>query len=161
MLALRYAALLALVVWVGGLMTLGAVVASSAFDVLGATGAAGRQQAGTLFGEILRRFHLIAYGCGAIVVLSLIARAILGPRPRRFAIRVSIAAVMLAASAWAGIVIAPRIAHARQEIGSPIASLPSDDQRRQAFDRLHVLSTRLEMVPLFGGLVLLFWELKD
>jgi hypothetical protein len=161
MLALRYAALLALVVWVGGLITLGAVVASSAFDVLGATGAAGRQQAGTLFGEILRRFHLITYGCGAIVVLSLFARAILGPRPRRFAIRISIAAVMLAASAWLGIVIAPQIAQAQHDIGAPIASLPSNDPRRQAFERFHVLSARLEMVPFIGGLVLLFWELKD
>ncbi len=161
MLALRYAALLALVVWVGGLVILGAVVAPSTFDVLGATGASGTHLAGTLFGEILRRFHLITYGCGGVVLVSLIARAILGPRPRRFAIRLSIAAVMIAASAWVGAVIAPQIATARRDIGAPIASLPPDDSRREAFESLHRLSSRLEMLPFFAGLVLIFWELKD
>jgi hypothetical protein len=161
MLALRYAALLALVVWVGGLITLGAVVASTAFDVLGVTGAAGRQQAGALFGEILRRFHLITYGCGGVILISLIARALLGPRPRRFAIRVSLAAVMLAASAWVGTVIAPEIGRMQRETGAPLASLPSTDPRREAFERLHRLSSRLEFVPFLGGLALLFWELKD
>ena len=161
MLALRYAALLALVLWVGGLVTLGAVVAPSTFDVLGASGAAGRQQAGTVFGEIFRRFHLITYGCGATILISLITRAILGPRPRRFAIRLSIAAVMIAASAWLGLVVAPQIANAQREAGVPISTLPANDPRRDAVERLHWLSGRLAMVPLLGGLVLLFWELKD
>jgi hypothetical protein len=161
MLALRYAALLALVVWVGGLITLGAVVAPSAFDVLGTTGAAGRQQAGTLFGEILRRFHLITYGCGALILISLITRAILGPLPRRFAIRMAITAAMIAASAWLGIVVAGQIAAAQKEIGVPVASLPASDSRREVFERLHRLSRHLELVPFLGGLALLFWELKD
>jgi hypothetical protein len=161
MLALRYAALLALVVWVGGLVTLGAVVAPATFDVLGAAGDAGRQQAGTVFGEIFRRFHLITYGCAAILLISLFTRAILGPRPRRFAIRVSIAAIMLAASSWVGLVIAPQIAAAQREIGGSIDSLPAGDPRRDAFRRLHSVSGRLEFIPFLGGLALLFWELKD
>lgn len=161
MLALRYAALLALVVWVGGLVTLGAVVAPATFDVLGAAGAAGRQQAGAVFGEIFRRFHLITYACGAIILFSLFTRAILGPRPRRFAIRVSVAAIMVAASAWLGLVIAPQIAAAQREIGASISSLPANDARRDAFQRLHSLSGRLELVPFLGGVLLLFWELRD
>ena len=36
MLALRYVALLTLVVWVGGLIVLGAIAAPAIFDVLGA-----------------------------------------------------------------------------------------------------------------------------
>ncbi|MGB2715845.1 MAG: DUF4149 domain-containing protein [Vicinamibacterales bacterium] len=161
MLALRYAALLALVVWVGGLVILGAVVAPSTFDVLGTTGAAGTHQAGTLFGEILRRFHLITYGCGAVVLISLITRAILGPRPRRFAIRLSLAAVMIAASGWVGVVVAPQISSAQREIGAPMTSVPPHDPRRETFERLHRLSSRLEMLPFFAGLALLFWEMKD
>jgi hypothetical protein len=161
MLALRYAALLALVVWVGGLVTLGGVAAPATFDVLGAAGAAGRQQAGTVFGEIFRRFHLITYGCGAVLLASLLTRAILGPRPRRFAVRVSIVAIMVAASAWVGLVIAPQIAAAQRELGGSIGSLPPGDARRDAFQRLHSLSGRLEFIPFLGGLALLFWELKD
>jgi uncharacterized protein DUF4149 len=161
MLALRYAALLALVVWVGGLITLGAVVAPTTFDVLGEAGAAGRQQAGTLFGEIFRRFHLITYACGATILISLITRAILGPRPRRFAIRVSITALMIGTSAWLGFVVAPQIASVQRDAGVPMATLPEHDARREVFERLHWLSSRLEMVPFFGGLALLFWEMKD
>lgn len=161
MLALRYAALLALAVWVGGLVALGAVAAPATFDVLGAAGSDGRLRAAAVFGEVLRRFHLISYGCGAVIVTSLAARAVLGPRPRRFGIRVAIAGVMLAASAWIGLVAAPQIARARQEIGGLPSSLPEDDPRRTRLVRLHGLTTTLELLPFVGGLILLFWELKD
>jgi uncharacterized protein DUF4149 len=161
MLALRYAALLGLAVWVGGLITLGAAAAPAMFDVLGASGSVGRLQAAAVFGETLRRFHWITYGCGVVVVTSLAARAVLGPRPRRFAVRASIAAAMLAASAWVGQVVAPQIARAQREIGAPPSSLPENDPRRAAFGRQHRLSTTLELVPLVGGLMLLFWELKE
>ena len=161
MLALRYAALLALAVWVGGLIALGGVVAPALFDVLGATGNPGRLQAGAVFADVLRRFHRISYGCGAIVIVSLLARAILGPRPRRFALRASIAGLMLAASAWTGLVVAPQIARTQSEIGGLASSLPEDDARRIHFARLHRLTTTLALVPFVGGLVLLFWEIKD
>lgn len=161
MLALRYAALLALAVWVGGLAALGGVAAPAIFDVLGSSGPSGRLQAGAVFGEALRRFHLISYGCGAVLVLSLAIRAVLGPRPRRFAVRVSIAGAMIAAAVWSGFGVTPQIARAQNEIGGLPSSLPDGDARRAAFGRLHRLSRTLALVPLAGGLVLLFWELKD
>jgi hypothetical protein len=161
MLALRYAALLALAVWVGGLLTLGAVAAPAMFDELGLAGGEGRLRAARAFGEILRRFHLVAYGCAAVIVTSLGARAVLGPRPRRFAIRASIAALMLAATVWTGAVMLPRTAGAQREIGGLPSSLPQSDARRGRFVRLHRLTTMLELVPVAGGLMLLFWELKD
>ena len=161
MLALRYAALLGLAVWVGGLVALGGLAAPAIFDVLGSTGSDGRLQAAAVFGETLRRFHLVSYACGAVIVASLTARAVLGPRPRRFAIRMSIAIVMLAASAWVGQVVAPAIVRARQEIGGMPSSLPEGDARRAAFARLHRLSSTLELVPFVGGLALIFWELRD
>jgi hypothetical protein len=161
MLALRYAALLALAVWVGGLAVFGAVSAPAAFQVLGAAGPGGRLQAAALVGEMLRQFHLISYGCAAVILTSLAARAVLGPRPRRFAIRAAIAALMLGATAWSGIVVGPQITNAQKEIGGLPSSLPESDRRRTAFSRLHRISTTLQMVPLAGGLALLFWELKD
>ena len=161
MLALRYAALLALVVWVGGLAVLGAVAAPATFDVLGALGPDGRVRAADVFGEVLRRFHLTSYGCGAVILGSLAARAVLGPRPRRFAVRISIAALMLAATAWSGIKISPQIVRAQREMGGAPSSLAAGDARRTAFTRLHRLSTMLHLVPLGGGLALLFWELRD
>ena len=161
MLALRYAALLALAVWVGGLAMFGAVSAPVTFQVLGAAGPGGRLQAAAVVGEMLRQFHLISYGCAAVILTSLAARAVLGPRPRRFAVRTAIAALMLAATAWSGIVIGPQLTSAQTEIGGLPSSLPESDERRMAFGRLHRLSTTLQMLPLAGGLALLFWELKD
>ena len=65
MLALRFAALLALVVWVGGLIALGAVAAPAVFDVVAARQLPdGRLLAGAIFGEILRRFTASATSAG-------------------------------------------------------------------------------------------------
>ena len=87
MLALRYAAVLALAFWMGGLVALGAVAAPATFDVLGARGARGpaaRRQPSSA--RLLRAVQpAIAYGCAAVVLLSLAVRGVLGPRPRRFA----------------------------------------------------------------------------
>jgi hypothetical protein len=162
MLALRYAALLALVVWAGGLIALGAVAAPSIFDVLIARQIPdARLVAGAIFGETLRRFHLVSYACGAVLVCSLAVRAILGPRPRRFAIRLGIASAMLAASLYSGLVVSPRIERLRREVGVSPSSLPAEDPRRAEFGRLHGRSTMLEIIPVLGALVLLAWELRD
>jgi hypothetical protein len=161
MLALRYAAVLALVVWIGGLAVLGAVAAPAVFDVLGASGAEGRALAGTVVGEALRRFDRTAYICSGVVLLSLAVRAVLGPRPRRFAIRVAVLVLMIGAAAYAGAVIAPRIRAAQRAAGGAPSALPESDPRRVEFGRLHGMSFSLQLVPLVGGLALLFFELKD
>ena len=162
MLALRYVGLLALVVWVGGLLVLGAIGAPSIFDVLAARHVeGGRVLAGAIFGETLRRFHWLSYGCGGVLLASMIVRAVLGPRPRRFAIRAAIAFVMLAASAYSGLVISAQSASTQAAIGVAPSSLPEGDPRRAQFGRLHAFSTGLQAIPVLGGLLLLFWELKD
>jgi uncharacterized membrane protein len=94
MLALRYAGLLAVAVWIGGWLALGAVAFPGIFDVIALRHVQdGRVLSGAIVGEVLRRFHLAVYACGAVVLVSLAARALLGPRPRRFAVRFGIAAV--------------------------------------------------------------------
>jgi hypothetical protein len=162
MLALRFIALLALVVWVGGLLALGAIAAPSIFAVLAITQPDnGRMLAGALFGEILRRFHMVSYAAGGLLLVTLLLRRVLGPAPRRFAWRAGIATVMLAASAYSGLVVASRIARIQGSIGAAPSSLPADDARRVEFGRLHGLSTALELVPVLGGLALIFWEMKE
>jgi hypothetical protein len=160
--ALRYAAVLALTLWVGGGLVLGAIAAPSIFDVLAARHVADdRVVAGAIFGEALRRFHLLSYACGAVLLGSLVARALLGPRPIKFTLRLGLALIMLLAAAYSGIVVSGRIARAQSDIGAAVSSLPESDPRRAAFGRLHATSTGLLMVPLIGGLLLLWLELKD
>ena len=162
MLALRYVSLLALVVWVGGLLALGAIAAPAIFDVLTARAAIdGRLLAGSVFGEILRRFHHLSYGCAGVLLGSLTLRAVLGPRPRRYAIRAGLGALMLGAVLYSAFFVEPRIERAPRDIGMAPSRLPEGDPRRVAFGRLHATSTALESVPLVGGLLLLFWELRD
>ena len=96
MLALRYVYVLALAVWLGGMVVLGAVVAPTTFQVLQASEpASGRLLGGAVFGAILSRFHYVAYGAGTLALLTLAAMALLGPRPRGFAVRSSIVGLML------------------------------------------------------------------
>jgi hypothetical protein len=162
MLALRYVALLTLVIWVGGLLALGAIAAPSTFDVIGSRAIAdGRLLAGAVFGEMLRRFELVSYGAGGLLLLTLITRRILGPRPHRFAWRCGIVLAMLLASAYAGRVVATRIAQLQREVGVAPSTLPESDARRIEFGRLHGLSTSLQLVPLLGGLMLMYWEIKE
>ncbi len=159
---LRYAGLLALTLWVGGLVVLAGIAAPSIFDVVeGQAAGSGRLLAGAIFGEVLRRFHLLSYVCGVVLVSTLLARRVLGPRPVRFAVRLGIACLMCAAMLSSGMIVSVRIAQAQSSIGAAPSSLPPNDPRRVAFGRLHALSTGLLAVPVFGGLVLLFRELKD
>ena len=162
MFALRYLAVVAAAVWAGGLLALGAVAAPSIFDIIAARGLAdGRLLAGAIFGEILRRFHLVAYVCGVLIAGTLIARALLGPRPVQFGPRLTVSAVMLATALYSGFILARQIEGARSDAGGAPSALAPDDPRRVTFGRLHALSTVLQLVPLLGGLGIIFWELKD
>jgi len=162
MLALRYAALVAAALWVGGLITLGAVAAPSIFDTIAARGVSdGRVLAGAIFGEALRRFHLLEYACGATIIGSLGWRAALGPRPAYFSVRLGLTFAMLAAALYSGFLLSPRIERSRIEAGGAPSALAEGDPRRAAFGRLHAVSALLQILPVAGGLALLFRELKD
>lgn len=162
MFALRYAALVAIALWTGGIIILGAVAAPSIFEALAARGFADyRVIGGSVFGEVLRRFHLVSYGCAAVLFFSLLLRAVLGPRPSYFGIRFAIFALMLMATLYSGVVLSTRVDQARAAAGGAPSSLDAGDPRRVEFDRLHRLSTMLQLIPVLGGLSLLFWEARD
>ena len=162
MIALRYVYVVALVLWVGGLITIGSVVAPSAFAVLEpAASSAIESPAALMVGEVLRRFHLVSYAAGATLVSTLLLMKVVGPRPPGFGPRLVIVGLMLAATLTAGFWIDPRIASMRAALGVPVRSLPADDARRLAFGRMHGISTSLMAVTILGGLVLCYWETRE
>ena len=162
MFALRYAALAAIALWVGGVVILGGVAAPATFDILAARGVAEhRVLGGAIFGEVLRRFHLVAYGCAGVLFLSLMIRAVLGPRPAYFGLRFAIFGLMLVSTLYSGIVLAGRIDDARRAAGGAPSALAENDPRRIEFGRLHRISTILLLIPVAGGMALLFWEARD
>lgn len=162
MLALRIAALAAIALWSGGIVALGAVAAPAIFDTLASRGVAdARAVAGAVFGETLRRFHAVSYGCAGVVIGTLLLRRLLGPRPSRLGIRLAISSLMAGAAVYSGTVLAGRIERARDAAGGSPSTLAAHDPRRTEFDRLHALSTTLAMVPVLGGVVLIGWELRE
>ena len=162
MLALRLVYVLALAVWLGGMTMLGAVVAPTIFQTLQAADpGSGRALAGLAFAAILTRFHFVAYGCGILLLVTLIAMALLGPRPKHVAIRFAIVAGMLLVSVYSGVVVLGEIDAIQREVGTLPSRLPEGDPRRVRFDALHQLSTRLMMVDLIGALALLYWEARE
>ncbi len=162
MLAVRYAYVLALVAWLGGMVLLGAIVAPTTFQVLQAADPVnGRALAGALFGATLARFHPLAYVAGSVLLVALVAMRVLGPRPPAFAARTLIVAGMLAVSLYSGRVVLHSVDAIQHDVGTLPSRLPAGDPRRVEFDALHTLSTRLMMVNIAAALVLLYWEARE
>ena len=161
-LALRYLYVLALVIWLGGMVVLGAIIAPATFQVLQASAPEiGRALAGELFGTILARFHYVAYACGGVPVISIGAMAVLGPRPRAFAVRLGLITIMLLVAVYSGFIVLRSIDAIQLEAGRLPSLLPAGNPLRVRFDSLHQLSTRLMMGNMLGALVLLYWEARD
>lgn len=162
MLAVRYLYVLALVIWLGGMVMLGALVAPATFQVLQSLDAAnGRALAGSLFGVTLMRFHPVSYGAAGVMLVALVVMRLVGPRPAAFAVRAGIVSAMLAVSLYSGRVVLERVNTLQQQVGTLPSRLPMGDPRRVEFDGLHTLSTRLMMVNILAALGLLYWEAQE
>ena len=79
MILVRYATLVALVVWLGAMVD-------------------------ERFGDLLHHGHLVTYGCGAATVVGLFVLKFMGPPPMAFVLRAGIAVVMLLIAAAAALV---------------------------------------------------------
>jgi len=82
MFAVRYAALAALVIWLGG----------SALMLMD-----------TILGEASSHFHLIAAACGAIIFVCLFVMKFIGPPPHAFVLRAGLAFAMAAMALYLGV----------------------------------------------------------
>jgi hypothetical protein len=162
MFVVRYLALAALAVWVGGMVVLGALVAPSTFRVLQAADpAGGRVLAGFVFGEILQRFHLLAYACGAIVLVSLWVMKFVGPPPSWFVVRSAIVASMLAVALYVGMPVANELEGLRKQLAGPMRDVADHDARRGRFEALHRRSAALMAVETGLGFFLLLWYVRE
>jgi len=159
---LRFASLIVLALWIGGLAVLGGVAAPTIFGVLETHDpAAGRIVAGMVFGAVFERFQHVSWTLGVLLFLLLGARALLGPRPRRTEVRLGLILFMLGASVVTGVVLAPRIDEIRTSTSGAVAQLPDSDARKTEFGRLHAASNALAFATLAAGLGLLWAEMKD
>jgi len=159
---LRVASLVVVAMWTGGLAVLGFVAAPEIFSTLEAAEPAnGRVLAGQVFGAVFARFQHWAWILGTILIGLFIARALLGPRPRKLGLRVLAVAIMISLGAATAFAITPRIDTIRTETKGSISSLPDSDSRKAEFGRLHALSSIFMLITLAGGVGLLWAESHD
>ena len=162
MFALRYLYVVALVLWVGGLVVAGALVAPSVFGVLqGWNEAQGRVLAGQVFGEVLLRLTWLSYAMGAVMFITLTLHRLLGARPVKYGIRVGIMALMLVMMMITGFYLIPQVDAIQAQVAGPVSALAATDPRRVEFDRLHGLSNILFSITAVGGLALCWWEARE
>ena len=138
---LKVIRLLALIVWVGGLIFFAFVVAPVAFRTLPSS-----HEAGLVVGASLRVLHRMGLIAGAAFLLATAA----GTRPSRgwiAAVLVALMMMLTAASQWG---ILPRMEADRAAAGGDIAAVDVNGPARLHFDQLHRLSERVE-----GGVLLL------
>lgn len=159
---LRYLYVVALVLWVGGLVVAGALVAPSVFGVLQAWNASeGRVLAGQVFGEVLLRLTWLSYVMGGVMFIALTLHRLLGARPVKYGVRVGIMAVMLTMMMVTGFWLIPQVDAIQAGVKGPVAELAATDPRRVEFNRLHGLSNILFSITAIGGLALCWWEARE
>ncbi len=162
MLALRYVYILSLVVWLGGMAVLTTIVTPVTIGVLEmAAPSTGADLASAVVSATFARFHYVASTAGALLILTLTAMALLGPRPASLAVRIGIAAAMLAATLYSGSVVHGQIERLRNAAGGAPSRLAAGDLRRTELDGLQRVSTGLMLVTMAGALTLLYWEARE
>lgn len=141
--ALRTAMLLALVVWIGGIIFFAFVLAPTLFTVLPS-----QQMAGDVVSPALTKLHWMGLVSGAVfLVCSLLYDRIRYARFRLFTVVNVLVVLMIVLTAISQYSITPRM---RQLRSGPLSI---DTMSAQAeFDRLHAWSTRLEGTVLVLGL---------
>ena len=159
---LRYVYVVALVVWVGGLIAAGAFVAPALFGVLQAeAGTAGRVLAGAAFADVLRRVLTAGDVAGVTMLVAMTILRLLGPKPLSYGIRAMLLGAMLAVNAYTAHIVLPEADGLRRQMGGPVAEVAASDPRRTRFDQLHSLSTTLVTGLALAGIALAAWEARE
>ena len=143
----RFLQFFSLGTWIGGILFFGAIMAPSAFALFSS------EPAANLVNLTLGRLHLAGLGCGVIYLIVTAAgartpAALLSPAPLLVVVMIVLTFV---SQYW----VTGNMEALRAQAGGSLQSLPVDNALRASFDRLHVLSVRLEMGVLLAGIAAL------
>lgn len=143
--------LLALVIWIGGIIYFAAVVAPTVFSVLPS-----RHLAGMVVNRSLATLHWMGIVCGGVfLILSLMESYSSGAGWQATALRNLFVFGMIVTTLISQLVVAAKMEMLRAQMGE-IDAVAVSDPRRIAFNRLHQWSTSLEIVVLLLGLATLW-----
>ena len=150
---LRLVQLLAMVVWVGGLIFFAFVLAPTAFHILPTT-----ELAGSIVGSCLRVLHLIGLASGCLFLAAtavLFSRAPMRIRGR-YEIEFLLTLVMIVITGFLQWNVLPAMERDRARAGGDISAVAPDHPARVHFDLLHKRSERFEGGVLLVGLAVVF-----
>ena len=137
---------LALITWLGGILFFGAVLAPTAFRILGKS-----PDFGTLIGASLLTLHSIGLWCGVLLIISV---RLLRQNARMPFVQLGLAfGMMLLTFASNRFIIGP-MEHDRTAAGGQIEALMPGSPLREDFESRHKFSTAVEGAVLFLGLAL-------
>ena len=150
---LRLLQLLAMVVWVGGLIFFAFVLAPAVFHTLPTI-----HEAGLVVEAALRLFDMIALGAGGLflAVTALLYRLTSMRIKGRYEMEFLLAGVMLLGTAYIQFNILPAMDRDLARANGDIATVPVTHPARVHFDKLHVRSERVEGAVLLIGLGVVF-----
>jgi putative copper export protein len=142
--AARILRLLALAVWLGGIVFFGAVVAPGAAHIFGTT-----KDFADFIGHSILMLHAIGLWCGIALFISI---RLLYTRSYRPAAQASLVLLMIVLTFVSNKMIVLPMEHDRALAGGNISILLSGSPLREDFDARHAWSTRVESVILFAGI---------
>jgi uncharacterized membrane protein len=136
-------------IWVGGMLTLGALVAPTVFNTVKPV-----EMAGEAMSLVFRRFNGgLVYACIILVVLGFLGKWFLEkPRGKRLRIEGVLLAVMVLSGLYIGAILGPRM----QELRQIRMADPSNTGAVVKFDRGHRTSETLFSANLLLGLAVLW-----
>lgn len=136
-------------VWVGGMLTLGALVAPTVFNTVKPI-----EMAGEAMSLVFRRFNgMMVYVCIVFVVLGFLGKwALANRRGIRLRIEAVLLAVMVLSGLYIGAILGPRM----QELRQIRLADPSNGMAIAEFDRGHHTSETLFSVNLLVGLAVIW-----
>jgi len=148
---LRFFMLLAMVIWVGGIIFFSFVVAPALFSVLPT-----RHLSGLVVTRTLTSLHWMGVVCGGVFLMCSTFEAYhTSGSVQATAAHNLLVLAMMAATLFSQIGVSTKMAALRAEMGE-IDKIPVTDPRRVAFNQLHQWSTGLEVIVLLLGLATLY-----
>ena len=134
---------LALAFWVGGVALFTFVLTPILFKTQP------RDLAGKIVGVLFPGYFRWGLACGAVALVCLLLQ-----RGRHFVPALAFLVLMLAATSYQALVIEPKAAALKEQIGS-FETTPKEDPLRREFARLHGISAACNLAVFVGGVVLI------
>ena len=141
--------LVGLGVWLGGMLTLGALVAPTIFDMVRPN-----EMAGETMSLVFRKFNAgLVYVCIVLIAIGFLGKWFLGPKRERSRwVEGGVLTVMILSGIYMGAVLSPRL----QDLRQIKMSDPSNTAVVVEFNRKHRASEQLFTVNILLGLAVLW-----